>query len=285
MDGATLSRFPHLSWLGANLSLRPGPGPWCVNWQANCHSLALTLDNPYSVRWIHRGHETHWTSTRGTVHFLPCDQRHHVLLTHADEPCDFFLVFVPAKHISQIAQAEGFKCAEEMRRLLLPQDAVLRQALLTLSSCIPSSNDDLGRADAAARRLILRIVELNGGGTPDWHDDASVFDHRTLRQSVEYIDAHLQIAPSLSELGMRVGLSPSHYAKKFRQSTGLSLHRFVNRRRILAAMESLKKQAEPVAHVALDLGFSSQAHFTHVFSSLTGMTPAKYRKQFRRVVG
>jgi len=39
----------------------------------------------------------------------------------------------------------------------------------------------------------------------------------------------------------------------------------------------------PLASVALDLGFSSQSHFTRLFSSLTGMTPAKYRKQFRPV--
>ena len=84
---------------------------------------------------------------------------------------------------------------------------------------------------------------------------------------------------------MRVGLSPSHFAKKFRQSTGLSLHRFINRRRIRASLESLKSQSQPLAHTALDLGFSSQAHFTHQFSRLTGFTPAKYQKQFRPTVG
>lgn len=37
--------------------------------------------------------------------------------------------------------------------------------------------------------------------------------------------------------------------------------------------------------LALDLGFSSQSHFTNLFSSLTGMTPAKYRKQCGRTLG
>ena len=285
MDGAGLSRFPHLSWFGANLHLQPDSAPWCVNWQSTCHSVCLTLNRPYSVRWIHRGQESRWTSTRGTVHFLPSDGRQHVLLTDARAPCDFFLAFIPRRHVAQIATSEGFACLEDVQRLLLPNDSVLRQAMLTLSSCVPPLNEDTGRADEAARRLILRIVALNGGGTPDWHDDASVFDRQTARHLVEYIDAHLKIAPSLSELGMRVGLSPSHFAKKFRQSTGLSLHRFVNRRRILTSMESLRSRSQPVAHVALELGFSSQAHFTHVFSELTGMTPARYRKQFKRVVG
>ena len=102
---------------------------------------------------------------------------------------------------------------------------------------------------------------------------------------VEEIDANLKSTPSLSAMALRVGLSPSHFAKKFRQSTGLSLHRFVNRRRILASLETLRGQSQPLAHVALDLGFSSQSHFTRIFSGLTGMTPAKYQKQFRRTVG
>ena len=141
------------------------------------------------------------------------------------------------------------------------------------------------RADEAARRLILRLAELCGGEKPDWHDDASTFNSRTLGQLVEYIDGHLTIAPSLGDMAIRVGLSPSHFAKKFRASTGLSLHRFVNRRRTLASLELLQNPSETVAHCALTLGFSSQAHFTHLFSRLTGITPAKYRKRFRRVVG
>jgi len=140
------------------------------------------------------------------------------------------------------------------------------------------------RKDEAARRLVLRLFELAGAGTPDWNDDASIFDRRTLLGLTAYLDEHLRIAPSLSDMSIRVGMSPSHFAKKFRHSTGLSMGRFVNRRRIWRSLETLKTDS-PLASVALDLGFSSQSHFTHVFSRLTGMTPAKYRKQFRRTVG
>ena len=83
---------------------------------------------------------------------------------------------------------------------------------------------------------------------------------------------------------MLAGLSPSHFAKKFRQSTGLSLNRFVNRRRIIHSLETLKADAS-LASIALDLGFSSQSHFTRLFSGLTGMTPAKYQKGVKRTVG
>ncbi|MFM8493965.1 MAG: helix-turn-helix transcriptional regulator [Planctomycetia bacterium] len=102
---------------------------------------------------------------------------------------------------------------------------------------------------------------------------------------VEHIDSHLAVAPSLSDMGWRVGISPSHFARKFRHSTGLSLYRFINRRRILRSLDTLRDESQSLAGVSLDLGFSSQSHFTRLFSKLTGMTPAKYRKQVRRVVG
>ncbi|MFM7033806.1 MAG: helix-turn-helix domain-containing protein, partial [Planctomycetia bacterium] len=70
-----------------------------------------------------------------------------------------------------------------------------------------------------------------------------------------------------------------------RQSTGLSLHRFVNRRRVKRSLDVLRDESSTLTEVSIRLGFSSQSHFTRLFSGLTGMTPAKYRKQFGRVSG
>lgn len=165
-------------------------------------------------------------------------------------------------------------------------DVELRACMARLA--FATSGDDANsacHADAAARRLLLRLVELDGGGVPDWNDDASVFDARTLANLISHIDEYLRVEPSLSEMAVRVGLSPSHFAKKFRQSTGLSLHRFINRRRVSRSLHTLKTASSSLAVFALDLGFSSQSHFTREFRWLTGMTPAKYQKQFRRTVG
>ena len=169
--------------------------------------------------------------------------------------------------------------------MVVTEDAELQWCMMRLACRLPEDENAAGVADEASRRLVLRLVQLSGGGTPDWRDDSSTFDRQTLDRLLEYIDAHLKIEPCLTDMAMRVGLSPSHFAKKFRLSTGLSLHRFVTRRRILASFESLKVESQPLAHVALDLGFSSQSHFTRLFSELTGMTPAKYRKQVKQPVG
>ena len=89
----------------------------------------------------------------------------------------------------------------------------------------------------------------------------------------------------LQELSLLTGHSPSHFARKFLVTTGLSLGRFLNRRRVAAALVALRDDPQSLAQVALDLGFSSRSHFTRLFSSLTGMTPAKYRRLFKPAIG
>lgn len=50
-------------------------------------------------------------------------------------------------------------------------------------------------------------------------------------------------------------------------------------------MVVLRNDEVSLAGLALNLGFSSQSHFTRLFSDLIGTTPAKYRQQFKRTVG
>jgi AraC-like DNA-binding protein len=63
---------------------------------------------------------------------------------------------------------------------------------------------------------------------------------------------------------------------------GLVAEDFMNRRRIRAAVMLLQDGSISLTKLSLDLGFSSQSHFTRVFSGLTGMTPKGFRRQHER---
>lgn len=140
-------------------------------------------------------------------------------------------------------------------------------------------------SDTAAYSLISGIASRCGADGPEWLADTSIFSRRVLDRCVDTIDASLRRAPSLAEMAGLVALSPSHFARKFRRTTGLSLGRFINRRRIQASLIRLQRDPAPLPRIAYELGFSSQSHFTGLFRSLTGMTPSRYRKQFRRKIG
>lgn len=287
MDGARPAPFPHHSWLGYEFESPAGAGVCAWNLNGNAHALHMVFSGRGRVRWISRGRETPYAMRGGSFHYLPADDAQHTIIADPDGAVRSFTLFVPRRHLQEVAAAEHVETRVELDRLLVHDDPVLQACMRRLA--MPTAGDANGAAagskDEAAHRLVLRLIQAAGGAAPDWHADGSTFTRRTLDHLVSHIDAHLRIAPTLGDMAGLTGLSPSHFAKKFRQSTGLSLHRFVNRRRVLRSLEVLKTSSDSLAGVALELGFSSQSHFARLFSGVTCMTPAKYRKQFQRTVG
>jgi len=100
-----------------------------------------------------------------------------------------------------------------------------------------------------------------------------------LRLVKSFVNDNLASNLSLTDIANLVQMGPCHFARAFKESTGLSPHQYVLRRRIDRAVEMLKDEQASLAGIAYDLGFSSQGHFTTVFRKFTGTQPRNYREQ------
>lgn len=282
MDQPRLSPFPSSVWLGYWEHVRSDSPVITICRRQVAFYVGFMGHGHAAVRWIRRGRERRYEVDDGAVRFCPADGERHTLIASHDPGNSFYVLVIPEGQMQELAASDGIASPVEWHHQLCPKDPVLQWCMQRLSSpAVAGESDADGRKDEAARRLLLRIFEVHGAGVPSWRRDTSGFDRRTLADLVAYIDDHLRPSPRLVDMGPLVALSPSHFARKFRQSTGLSLHRFVNYRRVQASFPLLRGNESPLAHVATDLGFSSQSHFTQFFSRLTGMSPAKYRKQFK----
>ena len=116
----------------------------------------------------------------------------------------------------------------------------------------------------------------------------SVFSHKieryrgglptpTLRKVVDYIQGHLQEELGLRQLAELADLSSYHFAHVFKQSTGLSPHRYVLTQRIALAKMLLRSTRLPLVEIAFTAGFPSQSHLTVMFRKFVGCTPSAYR--------
>jgi AraC family transcriptional regulator len=100
-----------------------------------------------------------------------------------------------------------------------------------------------------------------------------------LTHALSYIDEHLDQEIPLRMLAESVGLSPFHFCRVFKQSTGLSPHRYVVQRRVERARELLLAGNERIAAVATRVGFCDQSHLTAHFKRTYGVTPREFRQR------
>jgi AraC family transcriptional regulator len=98
-----------------------------------------------------------------------------------------------------------------------------------------------------------------------------------LRRVTDYIDANLHRELRLAEVSAVVHMSPFHFARLFKRSTGVSPHRFMVRRRIDAARARLATQTLAIAEIGRSVGFRAPSHFATAFRRITGMTPTECR--------
>lgn len=95
----------------------------------------------------------------------------------------------------------------------------------------------------------------------------------------EFVEANLSAPLQLSDLSELVSLSEYHFARMFKQSTGVSPHQYVMQQRLNLAQRLLQHSTIPLTEIALQCGFSSSSHFSNRFKQARGETPLTYRRK------
>ncbi|WP_194439178.1 helix-turn-helix transcriptional regulator [Vibrio fluminensis] len=83
----------------------------------------------------------------------------------------------------------------------------------------------------------------------------------------------------LDLLAQQVGLSRYQLVRAFKQQYGLPPHAYLMNEKIKRAKHMLKR-GDTISDVALDLGFSDQAHFQRHFKRKLSVTPKFYQSHF-----
>jgi AraC family transcriptional regulator len=99
-----------------------------------------------------------------------------------------------------------------------------------------------------------------------------------LKRVLEYIDANLGKNITLSELASAVNMSLYHFAVLFRQSTGVSPHRYVLNQRVERAKGLLRDPKLSVLDVSINVGFEHQNNFARAFRRVIGVSPTQFRR-------
>jgi AraC family transcriptional regulator len=94
-----------------------------------------------------------------------------------------------------------------------------------------------------------------------------------------YIAEHLNEELSLEQLARIADISPNYLISLFRQSTGMTPHKYIIQQRLEAARELLAQSGLSLLEVAQQCGFQDQSQFTTTFRRQFGVTPGQYKRQ------
>ena len=93
-----------------------------------------------------------------------------------------------------------------------------------------------------------------------------------------YLEAFAQQTITLDALAELANLSVFHFARRFKQTTGLSPYQYVLSWKIRRARQLLRVGDLPMSVISDLLGFASPAHFSAVFKRAVGQSPRAFQR-------
>lgn len=99
-----------------------------------------------------------------------------------------------------------------------------------------------------------------------------------LKRLLAWIDQHLHVSLTLSDLAQQTQLSEYHFAHMFKQSMHMPPHQYVMLRRLELAHQALQTNAANITEISMQYGFSSSSHFSHRFKNHFGYSPSQMLK-------
>jgi len=108
------------------------------------------------------------------------------------------------------------------------------------------------------------------------------FSEPLIGKSVAWLSARMEQPVSMQALASDMHVSYRTLNRRFLDVTGLSPLSYLHELRIDRAKELLECTAQPVEGIMLAVGYEDLSSFRRLFKRATGITPAQYRRQFRR---
>lgn len=100
---------------------------------------------------------------------------------------------------------------------------------------------------------------------------------RGIQTVIRYIESRLGGRLELETVAKAVHYSKYHLHRMFTETVGMTLHDYVQRRRLTEAAKLLAFSRRPISQIALQCGYESQQSFSQAFKSMYKAPPAAYR--------
>lgn len=98
------------------------------------------------------------------------------------------------------------------------------------------------------------------------------------RSALDYLRDHLTERVRVAAIARHVGLSRTHFTRRFRVTFGMPPHRYALKMRVDRAIELLRSGEYRVSEAACEVGFCDQSHLDRHCRKFYGHTPSEMQK-------
>ena len=127
--------------------------------------------------------------------------------------------------------------------------------------------------EALSTALAVHLLRGYSAAVPRPKRECGGLPPEKLVRAVEYIEDQLNTDLTVSGIAQAVCLSPYHFTRLFKESTGQSPYQYVVEARVRKAKELLTTGKFSISEVAYDVGFVDQSHLTRHFKRIFGLPP------------
>jgi AraC family transcriptional regulator len=245
------------------------------------HWLNLPLGNPAQLTQK-RDDRTHESLVhRGHSIFTPAGQPSYWRGEPIDTDETMLHIHLNPELVRQVAQNSEVDRID-LVNCFSKHDLRLHQIAMLLLSEL-KSDGIMGQlyVESLTQVLIIHLLRNYSSSTPQIAPQHNGLTAIQLRQTIDYIQAHLDRDLSLAQMAAAISISPTYFSSLFKRATGSSPHQYVIQQRVERAKVLLTTTHLEIASIAFQVGFSSQSHLTQHFKRLTGSTPKQVSKIVR----
>jgi AraC family transcriptional regulator len=198
--------------------------------------------------------------------------------SECDEEMEFLSIYLDPALLRGAAQENASSQRVELIGGCDKDDPLILQIGMALLAEAKASRA-AGRlyVQSLANILAVHLLRNYTGSVASTHTSNGGLSGYRLRQVTQFIVDNLEQELSLAEIAEVAGMSTFHFARAFKETTGLAPHQYLTRSRIDRAKALLTDTRLAIVDVCFRVGFQSQSHFTTLFRRMTGLTPKAYR--------
>ncbi len=137
-------------------------------------------------------------------------------------------------------------------------------------------------ATAALLDLLVGIARLTGRHSTDPPPRLPHHSEQAVLDIAAHLEMHFTETAHLDALAERVDLSPAHLSRSFSRRMGMGIVEYVHRLRAEEACRLLQCTTDPIAEIAMRVGYDEIAYFSRCFRAQIGQSPREYRRSFNQ---